>query len=82
MLLFLACPGAINAPQCWQPAVLVFGIRILIAKSCTKRRGIYKRLSRMGVWPIFLKTSALHSLLHLVSNEPTISQIHLAGQSI
>ncbi len=42
-------------------ALLVF--RILIANSCTRRRGIFKGLSQDGWWENFLKTSVPLSLI-------------------
>ncbi len=38
-------------------------IRILMANYCTRCRWIFKGLSRMGSRPIFLETSAPHSLM-------------------
>jgi hypothetical protein len=39
----------------------------------------FKSSHMMGDQPIFLKTSAPYSLMTTLSNEPTFSQIHLAG---
>ncbi len=56
-----------------------YGIRILIANSCTRCRWIFKRLSQDGGWADFSKN--LHvSLFKYPSNEPNFSRIHLAGQ--
>jgi hypothetical protein len=56
------------------------GIRIIIVNSCKRGRWIFKGLSQDGGLTDFsenLSASLFHDDL---SNEPSFSQIHLAGQ--
>ncbi len=56
------------------------GIRILYMPTAVRGGAeSLKGSHRMGDQPIFLKTSAPYSFMTTLSNEPTVSQIHLAG---
>jgi hypothetical protein len=55
--------ASVNTPR-FSNLCSSLGIRIQIANSCTRLRGIFKGLDhRMGDRPIFFKTSAPHSLM-------------------